>query len=404
MPRQRRTKGEGSVYQDCANGSWVSKVPYKDPATGRTLYDKKSFPSEAKAKAHRSEFVKLRDRGQLPGAGAAKIDSQLGVELPEEAAKYPSSTFGRVYATLLEHIYKAELKAHSFDCRNYRAKKYLLPQLGHHKLDRLTSLVVQATLTRLQKEGAGATTLLHLRRDLHSFYERIGPDGLGLVDNNPVTKGVKVAAPKPRTKRILQPTAFAKLLADLQEGAGQLPAAIVGLTAVSVCTGLRKAEAMALRREHFDFENNRLQVAGAAARGVGKGKHVSTTKTTAGSRTVPMPPILKRILERLGTDKLEEGFAFSTAKGTMIESSKVTRLFKEVKTLCELPKDMIFHDLRSTFSSLLDGRVGARTIMETLGHTRVSTSQNVYMRALDESKLAVATIIEDLATKKSPGS
>jgi integrase len=161
---------------------------------------------------------------------------------------------------------------------------------------------------------------------------------------------------------------------------------------VAVSLGLRQGEALGLRWQDIDLEGGELRVSRALQRVNGRLELVEP-KTKKSNRPVPLPAALVERLrqhralqvgERLaaGSKWREQGFVFTTSSGIPLEGTKVTKDFQKALAKSGLPP-MRFHDLRHSYASLLDAQgVGARTIMELMGHSQISVTMNLYTHTL----------------------
>ncbi len=72
------------------------------------------------------------------------------------------------------------------------------------------------------------------------------------------------------------------------------------------------------------------------------------------------------------------GYVFTTRIGTPMHSGDVTRALQRLLAAAELPR-MRFHDLRHGAATLLLAQgVHPRVVMETLGHSTIAVTMNVY--------------------------
>ena len=80
-----------------------------------------------------------------------------------------------------------------------------------------------------------------------------------------------------------------------------------------------------------------------------------------------------------GGDWLETGLVFTTPAGAALDDSKVRKEFYKLLERAELPR-MRLHDLRHTCATLLIAQgVHPRIVMETLGHSQISITMDLYL-------------------------
>lgn len=163
---------------------------------------------------------------------------------------------------------------------------------------------------------------------------------------------------------------------------------------VALSLGLRRGEVLALRWEDIDFERQELKVAGSVRRVRGVLSRRSP-KPQSSIRTLPVPPLLLNALRehRQAQDELrkhanwqEQGLVFPSRIGTMMEPSNLHRQFKTVLQQAGLPTNIRFHDLRHSCATLLLAQgVPLVVVRDTLGHTQISTTADIYGQVLPET-------------------
>lgn len=143
---QRRTRGDGGLYKR-GDGMWIGvvEIPTEDG-----LRKRKTVSSKDRGKA----MNKLRDlrrqveSGRVPVATNTTVEKWLTHWL--ETIQTP-----RVRPHTIESYYEPVVRIH------------LVPNLGHHRVDRLTAAHVRTLITRLQAEPTpDARRLLALKREL----------------------------------------------------------------------------------------------------------------------------------------------------------------------------------------------------------------------------------------------
>ena len=133
---------------------------------------------------------------------------------------------------------------------------------------------------------------------------------------------------------------------------------------VALGCGLRLGEALGLQWMDVDLDAGTLQVRRAVQRFGGDRVARRPLRLAAGGRWH------------------DAGFVFTSARGTPLEPRNVTRRFKALLKVTNLP-DMRLDDLRHSCATLLLAQgVNPRVVMETLGHSQVSLTLNTYSHVL----------------------
>jgi len=170
-----------------------------------------------------------------------------------------------------------------------------------------------------------------------------------------------------------------------------------------------RGEALALRWRDVDLDAGTLRVAQTVQR-VGGGLVFSEPKTTRSRRTVPLPPVTLTALrahratqagERLkaGTAWQDSGLVFTTPIGTVVDPRNLNRLLDNLCLRAQVRRVRV-HDLRHTCASLLLAQgVEPRVIMETLGHSHIATTMNIYAHVLPVLQRQAADRMDDLLSR-----
>ena len=171
--------------------------------------------------------------------------------------------------------------------------------------------------------------------------------------------------------------------------------------------GLRRSEAIGLKWDAIDFENDTIVIRHTVTSVNLDDKHVldaaDTTKTKSSMRTLPLVPFVK---ERLLAVKAEQdnnrrlcgksynkkyaGYVYINEIGDLIKPHYVTEQFPKLLEANGLRR-IRFHDLRHFSASLmLANGVPMKQIQEWLGHSDFSTTANIYAHLDYSSKLTSA--------------
>ena len=124
---------------------------------------------------------------------------------------------------------------------------------------------------------------------------------------------------------------------------------------------------------------------------------VSTPKTKASRRTIPLTPKLKEILAEqkrqqaqsrilAGSEWQEHGLVFSTGLGTPLEGKNITRTLHRV--LKEAGNEHLgVHALRHSYATMLnDAGVPIKTIQGIIGYADLQATANRYIHGREEKK------------------
>jgi integrase len=181
---------------------------------------------------------------------------------------------------------------------------------------------------------------------------------------------------------------------------------LFALYAVALGVGLRRGEGLGLRWSDIDFDNDTLCVAVSLQRLDGE-LLLTEPKTARSKRTIPLPgACIEALAEHRQRQKEEEAAApvwlndwnlvFTTTIGTPLDPQNVLHHFQAVCQKIGLRR-LRFHDLRHTCASLLLAQgVDARVIMDTLGHSVIGTTLNLYTHVMPATQRDAARKMDSL--------
>ena len=155
------------------------------------------------------------------------------------------------------------------------------------------------------------------------------------------------------------------------------------LFALSCLTGMRVGEYTALCVEDIDFENNLI----AVHKQYTAYEHKKDTKTIESTRFVhPSDETLNIIRWHVQRFNITTGLLFPNAKGSPVSAKWVSRRFQKLLTMAGFQVDYCrVHDLRGQYVDIQHS-IGTPTeqISREVGHSRISTTSDIYTQILDE--------------------
>jgi integrase len=271
--------------------------------------------------------------------------------------------------------------------------KHLIPALGKVPLLKLRPEHVRELLRTKSEEGLSPRRVRTIRAVLHTVIDEAFKWGR-------LARNVVDLVKAPRASR------YQAAVLDEKQAKALLKAAnkhrLGAVFSVAVAIGLRLGEALGLRWEDVDFENQTLSVRQALQRVDGKLQFVEP-KSDKSRRSVPLPEVAIGALKRHRTQQKRErlkaggswqasGLVFTSTIGSPLDERNVRRAFDEVRATAKpkLPK-MRIHDLRHTCATLLLAQgVHPKVVQEILGHSQISLTLDTYSTVLPTVSRAAA--------------
>ncbi|MDN6428431.1 MAG: site-specific integrase [Propionibacterium sp.] len=227
--RRPRDKGDGGLYKN-AQGLWTAAITLPaDPITGKRRRKVVRSKSYETARTKLDELKQnLAESGDLPTA---------------------SPTVAAWMTYWLDNISKSRNKPRTHDGYRGYVNRYIVPQLGRIKLDKLTPADVtrmRTTITDPAPKGLGLSSTTALQA--HSILRKALRDAqrVGRVRRNVATL---VDAPSKRVARMSIPTTEETVQFLTYHAADPYVARYF----LQMCTGCRQGEALGAHIEHIDL-------------------------------------------------------------------------------------------------------------------------------------------------------
>ncbi len=271
---------------------------------------------------------------------------------------------------------------------------HLKPYIGHRQLQGLRAEHIQAVVNALVSEGKAPSTV----RKAYAVL-RLACEQAVVNDILPRNPAKRIILPKKTQREIMFFT-----LDEQRRFINALPEDASGRALYFILgTGLRLAELSGLRWS--DIQENQFTIAQTIRRNRNFDEsdprrtflQVSTPKTKASRRTIPLTPKLKEILAEqkrqqaqsrilAGSKWQEHGLVFTTELGTPLEGRNITRTLHRVLKEAGI-EQLGVHALRHTFATrAMEAGMDLRTLSEILGHANITLTLQLYAHSTTESK------------------
>ena len=167
-------------------------------------------------------------------------------------------------------------------------------------------------------------------------------------------------------------------------------------------TGLRASEAVGLQWDCVDIENKIIKIKRADTYIKNRNENseikyklnTGTPKSKSGIRTIPLTDKAVEILKYFENNKNSK-YVFTTANGTQILHSNLNKTIRRIlkHANCKV-QSCGAHALRHTFASqLIAEGVDIQVISKLLGHSKVSTTYDIYIHLLEkQDEKAIETL------------
>ena len=261
---------------------------------------------------------------------------------------------------------------------------YLIPKLGKIRLEEMCQQTIQQLVSDLSNKLSRHTVLnvlatlgsiLRIARTWGYIVGEVRRDLLVLPAN-------KLSKPV----RFFSADQISKIIGAAREEPYRT------MFIVTALTGLRAGEVCGLSVDDLDFARKVIHVKRSAWYG-----KIQTPKSRSAVRTVPMPDVLREVLQVYlrGWKPNQARSLFATRNGKPHSANKVVqRKLWPILDALKIPR-CGFHAFRHTASTLLiDIGASPKTVQAQLGHSDPSMTLRIYSHIVDESQRAA---VEQLA-------
>lgn len=313
---------------------------------------------------------------------------------------------------------KYELKQSTRTNYLYMYRNYVSQGIGKKKIASIRYSDIKAFYNQLIKDkGFKPNSMEIINTILHPVFTLAVRDGY--IRNNPtdgvmaeIKKGHNWEKPKRHALTEQEQEAFIDYIANSDIYRHWLP-----LFTVFLGTGCRVGEIIGLRWQDCDFENNTISINhNLIYRQQDNGKcemHITTPKTSAGCRTIPMLNEVRKALLQERREQMQKGynetvidgyrgFVFTNREGFVHNPMTINRAIQRIYTAYNeqeqenarkehrkpiLIRHFSVHNLRHTFCTrFCENETNIKVIQEIMGHSDIGTTMNIYAEATESKK------------------
>ena len=340
----------------------------------------------------------LTVKGNKKRAEAILMDARRNFN-PEEPKVMNGDILFADYMEKWLDIIKSSVAVPTFASYSTTVKKIVAPYFREKEvtLKNLTAKDIQEFYLR-ELERVSASSVIHYHANIHKALKYAVK--IDLIDVNPADK-----VERPKKDRYVGSFYDADEVNALFEVAKGTKLELPIL--FGAFYGLRRSEAIGLRWDAIDFDQNTITIRHTVTSCDLDGKRIlvaaDTTKTKSSMRTLPLVPFMRERLLALKDEQEDNrrlcgrtyikdyiGYVCVNEIGDLIKPHYVTESFPKLLKANGL-RHIRYHDLRHSCASLLLANgVPMKQIQEWLGHSDFSTTANIYAHLDYSSKLTSA--------------
>lgn len=340
----------------------------------------------------------LTVKGNKKRAEAILMDARRNFN-PEEPKVMNGDILFADYMEKWLDIIKSSVAVPTYASYSTTVKKIVAPYFREKEvtLKNLTAKDIQEFYLR-ELERVSASSVIHYHANIHKALKYAVK--IDLIDVNPADK-----VERPKKDRYVGSFYDADEVNALFEAAKGTKLELPIL--FGAFYGLRRSEAIGLKWDAIDFDQNTITIRHTVTSCDLDGKRIlvaaDTTKTKSSMRTLPLVPSMRERLLALREEQKENrrlcgrsyikdyvDYVCVNEIGDLIKPHYVTESFPKLLKANGL-RPVRYHDLRHSCASLLLANgVPMKQIQEWLGHSDFSTTANIYAHLDYSSKLTSA--------------
>nr|WP_240546016.1 site-specific integrase [Paenibacillus artemisiicola] len=291
---------------------------------------------------------------------------------------------------------------------SYHANKRIKPYFGEKSIEKIKTMHIVDFLNELAENNVGAATRVYIFRVLRSIF--IKAQEWKVIPQNPM-EGVSKPKETPQEMSVYNEDEVLSLLTSLQTESIRLRVIIT----LALTTGMRRAEILGLEWKHIDLENGTIDIKQTIPMFKNGLPIIKGPKRKSSFRRIVIPTSLVSELKAYQAHMMkvrsnsevpwkggEYYFLFASENGVPLYPKTISDNWREYIKRIPGMKYIRFHDLRHTSATLLINQgIHAKIISNRLGHSKISTTMNVYGHVIESADRAAADTFDALLSAKS---
>lgn len=286
----------------------------------------------------------------------------------------------------LEDSVRGSVKIATYDDYEKTTRRYIIPEIGHVRISKLTSDMIQSLYARRLRGGLSPNTVLHIHRTLRRALNQAAR--WRLIPRNPVEDTDPPRKTKPRLT-VLTVEEIARFIGSSADRR------LFPLYMLAALSGLRAGEILGLRWSDVSESASGRPILRVERTLVNSSMGVELQDGTksGGTRIVELTELAVQILHihrgRQHTERVHAGsgwedrnLVFTSKTGRYIHPANVSQYLRRDLAKAGLP-EVRFHDLRHSFATVLAGAgAHAAIVAGMLGHADANLTLSTYTHYL----------------------
>ena len=340
-------------------------------------------------------------------AAVALANLVIEAESTRDEARVAAPTVAAVAEQFLE-LKKRTVAGGSYLEYESHMRKYVVPNLGKLKVDKVRPSTLDAMYTKMLGQGSTAATVVKVHRSTRAMLNQavrwqMIPGNPALAATPPQHRAADIEPPSPERLS----AAFTKL--------DEIDVDMATYARLAATIGARRGELCALTWDNVDLKAGTVLIAASVAVQLDRSVDLAGTKTGS-KHTVAIGPATVQMMKTHRARQLERCMALGVKPGRWVfptDPSKPdvlpkpinwTRRWKRAQSKVGLDGVRI-HDLRHFVATqLLGAGVDAVSVAGRLGHSTPALTLKTYAAFLPEKDRQSADLLDGIMAKAASGS
>lgn len=335
------------------------------------------------------KYATFDTKGEAESWLASEI-SRLGSGPPITSSRLQLGTYldGWLHDYAEGHVRETTLRVY-----RYAVERHIKPALSGVSLHRVTPMLIENWLTRLQQTGLSPSTVHQAFRVLREALRQAVVWRMLPASPMSAVKGPRVPHKEMRVWNEEQVRLFL--------GEAKRSSKHYALYLTAILTGMRFGELLALRWHDIDWTFSRVSVRQTLVR-LKKRVVIQEPKSAKSRRVIALPPMALAALNDLPR---VSDLVFCQPSGKPLHANNLTRRdFRRVTKSAGLPR-IRFHDLRHSHATLLLRQgAHAKVVQERLGHSTPAFTLQTYSHVVPGLESESVNRLADLLGKDATAS
>ena len=363
------------------DGTYVVRARVPDPLTGKKKHKSKSTGLKVKDGTKRK---------------AEKLMREIVAKWEEEANQKVHIGEPLMSEYVKRFLERKEKEARGNTVHSYKgyAETHILPALGAVPVREIKRQHIQSFYNSLLNRGLSPGSIRKIGVVVAGALHMAVLDDV--IQAN-VAKSGDIELPKATKYRSKAYTEeqMATLIHAVQEDGEPIRCAVI----LASMYGLRRSEVCGLRWMDIDLEKGEMYIRNTVTQNGGSIFRDNGTKTEKSRRILTLSPATIPYLIQLREEQERRGLELDKVcrwpDGKEVQPNYITQKFRRLLKKHGM-EHIRFHDLRGTAASLLAPHATPKQLQEFMGHSKISTTMEIYVKAHADDRKQVAARMESI--------